>query len=74
MKNIAVFASGSGSNAQNLIRFFHLDYPEKEIRISLIVSNCAGAYVLTRARMCSVPAFIVDRNIFYNTQIGRAHV
>ena len=65
MKNIAVLASGSGSNAQNLIQYFHLDHPEKEIAISLIISNRSDAFVLERARQLNVPAIVVDRHTFY---------
>ena len=67
MKSIAVLASGSGSNAQNLIQYFHFDHPEKEIVISLIISNRSDAYVLERARQLNVPTLVVDRHTFYAT-------
>lgn len=66
MKNIVVFASGSGSNAENLIRYYHVDHPQKQIRVSLIVSNRPDAYVLERARRLSVPVFVTDRHAFYD--------
>ena len=69
MKNIAIFASGSGSNAQNLIRFFHIDNPQKDIHIALIVANRPDAFVLERARQHHVPFFVVDRNVFYFNQL-----
>ena len=46
IKRIAVLASGSGTNAENLVRFFNLD-PQAEI--SFILSNKKDAYVHTRA-------------------------
>ena len=56
--NIAVFASGSGSNCENLIQYFN----EKECaRVALVVSNKADAYVLERARRLDVPAVVVDK-------------
>jgi len=67
MKKIAVLASGSGSNAQNLVQYFHFDHPEKEIAISLIISNRSDAYVLERARKLNVPTYITDYHSFYNT-------
>ena len=67
MKNIAVFASGTGTNAQNLIRYFHIDHPEKEVAISIVVSNRPKALVVERARALHVPTFIIDRHAFYST-------
>ena len=65
MKNIAVFASGSGSNAENLVRYFNISRSGGQIRIGLIVSNRPDAYVLERAKRLSVSYFITDRNAFY---------
>ena len=65
MKRVAVFASGSGSNAQNLIQYFHLDHPEKEVKISLIIANRPTAYVLERARLLGVPSLVFNREEFY---------
>ena len=58
MKNIAVFASGSGSNAENLIRYF-------SDNLKLIVTNRPDAYVLERARRFGLPSYIVNRDAFY---------
>ena len=67
MKNIAVFASGSGTNAENLIQYFHDPHHSKTIRVGLIVSNRPDAYVLQRACQLDVPSLTVDRNTFYST-------
>lgn len=64
MKNISIFASGSGTNAQNIIEYFKEDL---SIRISRIYSNKENAFVLTRAKNFSIPTFTFDRNDFYNT-------
>jgi len=64
MKKIAVFASGSGTNAQNLIEYFST---EKGAIVSLVLSNRPDALVLERARRLSVETFIFDRQLFYET-------
>ena len=55
---IAVFASGSGSNCENLIRYF-ASHPLAEV--ALVVSNKADAFVLERARRLGVPSAVVSR-------------
>lgn len=52
-KNIAILASGSGTNAENIIRYFQ----EKEnARVALVLTNRQQARVLERARALQVPA------------------
>lgn len=51
MKNIAIFASGSGSNAENIIRYFK-NHPN--VRVDSVWSNKKEAYVLQRARLLGV--------------------
>ncbi|HBZ22095.1 MAG TPA: phosphoribosylglycinamide formyltransferase, partial [Bacteroidales bacterium] len=46
MRNIAIFASGSGTNAENIIRYFSNN---KSAVVSLVLSNRREAYVLKRA-------------------------
>lgn len=53
---LAVFASGSGSNAENLIRYFQ-GHPD--IRIALVVSNRQDAFVLKRAERLNTPAVVI---------------
>lgn len=56
--NIAVFASGSGSNCENLIQYFS----EKPCaRVALVISNKADAYVLERAKRLGVPSVVVPK-------------
>ena len=58
MKNIAIFASGSGTNCENLIRYFeHSDY----VCCALVVSNKPDAYVLVRAERLGVPTAVVSK-------------
>lgn len=55
-KNIAIFASGSGTNAANIIHCF-ADNPS--VRVSLVVTNRPDAYVLERVRPLGVPGVYV---------------
>lgn len=58
MKNIAIFASGSGTNCENLIRYFeHSDH----VSCALVVSNKPDAYVLVRAERLGVPTAVVSK-------------
>ena len=50
-KNIAIFASGSGSNAENIIRYFQKN---DSVQVSLVLSNKSDAYVLERAHRLGV--------------------
>ncbi len=61
MKNIAIFASGSGSNARKIIEHF-ADSPLA--RVTLVLSNNPQAYVLTRAREAGVEGLVFDRMQF----------
>lgn len=54
MTNIAIFASGSGTNAENIINYFE---GSKEVNISLIISNKEDAYVHQRAKKHNIPSF-----------------
>ena len=54
MKKIAIFASGNGTNAENIIRYFR----EKQTAcVSLVLTNRPDAFVLQRAESLHVPAF-----------------
>jgi phosphoribosylglycinamide formyltransferase-1 len=64
MKRIAIFASGSGTNAQNIIEYFK-DNPE--IEVSLILSNNKDAKVLDRAKQFGVPSNNFDHTTFYES-------
>lgn len=63
-KRIAIFASGSGSNAQKLMEHFKRN---KEIEIALVLTNNPDAYVLQRADSFEIPSHIFDKNEFYQT-------
>lgn len=58
MFKIAVFASGSGTNAENLIRHFNYELKGQKAKVELVVCNKPEAYVLTRARNLNVPTVV----------------
>ena len=64
MKNIAIFASGSGTNAECISKYFE---GNSEIRVGLILSNKPNAGVLERANNLNIPTTIFNRNTFYET-------
>ncbi len=63
-KNIVIFASGSGSNAQRLLEHFE-HHPQ--IRVAALFSNNPKAYALKRAETFHVPALLFSRDEFYNS-------
>lgn len=65
MKNIAIFASGEGTNAQKIFDYFK---DSSQIRVSLVVSNKEQAPVLERARRNNIPTLILNKSMFYETE------
>ena len=63
-KRIAIFASGSGANAQKLMEHFKRS---PEIEIALVLTNNPDAYVLQRADNFEIPSHVFDRHEFYHT-------
>ena len=62
MIQIAVFASGAGSNAQKLIEYFR---GHAQIRISLIVCNKPGAGILQIAAKEQIPSLLIEKERFF---------
>lgn len=61
---IAIFASGSGSNAQRIAVYF----ADKDLlEISAIYCNNPEAFVIERAKLLGIPSVIFSRDNFYNT-------
>lgn len=61
MKNIAVFASGSGTNAQKIIEHFKAG---TVARVTLVVTNNCDAFVLERAKKAHIPTLIINKKSF----------
>lgn len=64
MNNIAIFASGSGTNAENIINFFK---ENKKNEISIIFSNNKNAFVNQRAVNHNIKHHIFSRPDFYES-------
>ncbi|MGQ8336451.1 phosphoribosylglycinamide formyltransferase [Sunxiuqinia sp. A32] len=64
MKKIAIFASGSGTNAQNIIEYFK---GNRYIEIDSLWSNNENAYALIRAERLGIETFTFGREELYNS-------
>ena len=60
--NIAIFASGAGSNAQQIITHFA---NSTSVKIGLIVCNKPGAGVLTIAANHNIPTLLIEKERFF---------
>ena len=58
---IALFASGSGSNAENIVHYFSHN---ANFTFPLIISNKADAFVHSRAKLLDIPSFTFTRDEF----------
>jgi phosphoribosylglycinamide formyltransferase-1 len=65
MKNIVIFASGAGTNAENIIRYFS---NEIKAKVVMVLSNKPQAKVLERAAALGIDVFFFDRRQFYETE------
>ena len=61
MTNVAIFVSGSGTNCENIIRYFK---DSEQVKIRLVVSNKADAYALVRAQTQGVPTAVITKQDF----------
>lgn len=64
--NIAIFASGNGSNAENIINFFK---DNNNVEIKIILTNNEYAYVIERAKRLNIPCFIFNKTELKNSNI-----
>ena len=60
-KNVTILASGSGSNTENIIRYFR---DNGNINFPLIISNKTDAYVHERAKKLGIPSFTFKKTDF----------
>ena len=65
MANIAIFASGTGTNARKIIEYFE---ENANIHVSLVVSNKATAPVLNLADEYGIEKMVISRKSFYETE------
>lgn len=69
--NIAVFASGAGSNAEALINYFR---NSSLATVALVVCNKSGAGVLSIAEKEKVPSLLIDREVFFKGDAYLPHL
>ena len=61
MKRVVIFASGSGTNAENLIKFFH---NRDNVSVIQVLTNNPHAKVLERAKKLNVSALSFNKIAF----------
>ncbi len=64
-KRIAIFASGSGSNAQKIMEHFK---KHTDAEVVIVLTNNPDAFVLQRADNFEIPTHIFNRNEFYQSE------
>jgi phosphoribosylglycinamide formyltransferase-1 len=64
MRNIAIFASGSGTNAENIIKYFS---NRNTAKVCLVLSNKRQAQVLKRAEDNGIRTVFFEHKEFYVT-------
>jgi phosphoribosylglycinamide formyltransferase 1 len=64
--NLAIFASGSGTNAENIIEYFK-NQPDRDVKLVLCNNKSAG--VLSRAEKHGVETYLFDREMARSGQV-----
>lgn len=62
ISKIAIFASGSGTNAENIANYFS---GSKNVQIALILTNKPEAYVIERGKKLGIPVIVFNKDDFY---------
>lgn len=66
MYKLALFASGSGTNVENIAKYFK-NHPK--IEVALVLTNKPDAFVLERAKKLNIPTLVFNREQFYQTNV-----
>ncbi len=64
MSKVAVFASGSGSNAENIVKYFKGELSNDDFHF---FTNKKSAFIVERARYLNVKLTLFSRDDFYNS-------
>jgi len=65
---LAVFASGQGTNAREIIRYFHEQAHlvlNRRVEVSLIICNKTGAGILDIAKEAGIPVLLIEKEKFF---------
>ncbi|MEN0004455.1 MAG: phosphoribosylglycinamide formyltransferase [Bacteroidota bacterium] len=65
MDRIAIFASGTGTNARKIIEYFE---EHEDVEVALVVSNKVSAPVLSMAKEFGIECLVISRMQFYETK------
>ena len=68
MKKIAIFASGNGTNAENICNYF---INNKNIGVVLIATNKKTSFVVERVKNFNIPVFSFTKDELNNTSIDQ---
>ncbi|MFI3268691.1 MAG: phosphoribosylglycinamide formyltransferase [Rikenellaceae bacterium] len=66
MKKIAIFASGNGTNAENIINHFK---GSKSCEISALICNKSNAYVMQRCERLGIKTILCPRSQFESGEV-----
>ena len=58
---LALFASGSGSNAENIVQYFSKN---DQVQVVIILSNKKDAFVHERAKKLGIPSITLQKEVF----------
>ncbi len=61
MNNVAIFASGAGTNAENIARYFS---GSDKVRVVVVLSNNRNVGVHGRVKALGIPSFVFSREEF----------
>jgi phosphoribosylglycinamide formyltransferase-1 len=68
LKNIAILASGSGTNAEEIMKYFQNSTKGKVV---LVASNKKEAFVLERAKKFQVPSYTFDKALLESGELSQ---
>ncbi len=65
MKRLVIFASGSGTNAENIISFFQ---NKKSVKVTHVLTNNKDAKVIDRCNRLNINFLVFNKKDFYNSE------